>query len=527
MKKISIILFTILMCNLNLLAVSISASWFSAAADATCGAGSVGVPLNVSGNLTGTGYATYRITGSSSSGTSILASISNNTGTFSFTMYPSPLYTNSSWYYTVTLQGSYNGTSWSNIISANSNTKSYTVNNVFTTNDVTLNLIASPIAGNLPATILRCASGNNLYLRLPTGGTSYSYTIEKGVFVSNAFAALGGANNTFTKANTVGSAPINTDLLSPTFALLRLSEWSGYVRVTATLAGPCNVTPITITKIYNLDGSVEFTQKPTSGCLNTQVVQRYTDITFTNNNTGVFTTAPCLQGWMGATTCGINISSGLTGITKSQVKVDRVDANGSIITPDIFNVTNYNGLFASVDFNNHFQFGILQTAPPPASGTGTYNYSINSQVNFVVSNNWFSSNYNIIKNAASVFRITVNATNSSGTCSSIGYFKIADGGTIGQFWKKENNLSWDPLEGLTTSNSILEFTPNPTNNSINFYNSEVDATLVIYDIFGKKIMEKQSEIGFNNINIVDMPNGQYFVNLSSIKGLSKGKFIKQ
>jgi Secretion system C-terminal sorting domain len=427
----------------------------------------------------------------------------------------------------VTVQGSQNGSTWVDISDFTCPSPNTGTRSILSSLDFSINGAAS--TGGLPTTILRCASGNTLDLNFSSSaiaiGTNVSYSIEKGSYSSNTFAPLGGAANTFVSAANVSIlSPIS--LLTGAIGALKLGVWSGYVRVKVSMTGPCNTITNEV-KIYNLDGNVEFTQKPTSGCLNTQVIQRYTDINFTNNLTGVFTTAPCLQGWMGATTCGINISSTLTGITKSQVKVDRVNVNGSMVTPDIYNVTNYNGMFASIDFNNHFQFGALQPSPPPATGTGTYNYSINSKVNFVVTNNWFSSNYNIIRNAATVFRITVNATNSSGTCSSVGYFKIADGGPIGQFWKKENNLSWDPLEGLTTTNNLIDITPNPAYNSINFYNSEKDAKLIIFDIFGKKIMEKYAELGFNNIDILAIPNGQYFININSSKGLSKGKFIKQ
>jgi Secretion system C-terminal sorting domain len=367
--------------------------------------------------------------------------------------------------------------------------------------DATLNNVVSPIAGTTaPNTILRCTNGGAVNLTL-TGSpsTSYTYTIEKGNFASNAFAPLGGANNTVTVPLTNGVLSSTINLLAAPFIPLRLGEWSGFVRISGTINNDCGTA--SFSKIYNLDGSIEYNQiSPIGGCASNVVIPRYTDINYTGNTIGNFANAPCKEGWMGAYSCGISGSTSQSGYSTVNVIVDQVTNTGSII-PGKGGIVNWTG--SQLPSNLQFNTVCASTFGPL----------------------WFYLNWGTLKNSA-LFRITLTGTNNSGNCTSISYFKIADGAGS-QLWKKDNEQLWDPLEGFT--NSKLNIYPNPASNSIKFFNNDLKNEkdeIKIYDLFGKLLITQKLIFGENSIELNGISPGHYLIEIGSAGNYKRANFLK-
>jgi hypothetical protein len=351
----------------------------------------------------------------------------------------------------------------------------------------------APAIGALPATILRCASGSTLNLTLPLylkpNGT---VKIEKGNFdpLTGTFWVVGSA---VTYTLTASSGPY--DLLAAPFNTLNLGEWSGYIRITSTLLGECSNLTNDV-RIYNLDGNVEFKQKKLITCPNTTIeATRYTDINFANNTVGSFTAPQCsLQGWMGRKSCGITVTASLTGVTSSRVKVDKINNVGGVISAGLFDIT-YPGLFADYLFNDISSW---------SSFTGVTNAS-------TAPDNWFKNS--AIPNS-DLFRITVSATSTAGTCSSIGYFKLQAGSNsinwrTPQGYKKIFNPEFDNDEEFSSTGFVIY--PNPADNQLQFdFNiDENNGSVTIYDVVGRNVNTTKPKLGANVIDITKLKSGVY------------------
>jgi len=89
----------------------------------------------------------------------------------------------------------------------------------------------------------------------------------------------------------------------------------------------------------------------------------------------------------------------------------------------------------------------------------------------------------------------------------------------------------ETYETSSFSNNSLLVYPNPTQNVISFDapNTQVDINLAIYSINGNLLKNKVISKGSKNytINVSDLPNGLYFIQLSNADFYSIGRFIKQ
>ena len=77
-----------------------------------------------------------------------------------------------------------------------------------------------------------------------------------------------------------------------------------------------------------------------------------------------------------------------------------------------------------------------------------------------------------------------------------------------------------------TTNKLnnINIYPNPAQNKINI-TGIIDSNIAIYDIYGKLIKEF-SNIDSTTINISDMSDGVYFINISNTEGVKTMKFVK-
>lgn len=110
------------------------------------------------------------------------------------------------------------------------------------------------------------------------------------------------------------------------------------------------------------------------------------------------------------------------------------------------------------------------------------------------------------------------------------YFTAFSGSTEGKYSFTQKNVTdntaIDELEGV----KLFEVYPNPTANYISLVtDSKTELQVIITDISGKLVYESQMEQGFTKkqIAVDQLPAGVYNVSITSAKGISSQKFIKQ
>ncbi|MDD4217604.1 MAG: C10 family peptidase [Bacteroidales bacterium] len=89
-------------------------------------------------------------------------------------------------------------------------------------------------------------------------------------------------------------------------------------------------------------------------------------------------------------------------------------------------------------------------------------------------------------------------------------------------WEAYYTTSTSNVEVNTLNN--VNIYPNPAQNSINIIGI-VNSNVVIYDIYGKLIKEFNN-INGTNLDISDMSDGVYFINISNTDGIKTMKFVK-
>jgi len=95
-------------------------------------------------------------------------------------------------------------------------------------------------------------------------------------------------------------------------------------------------------------------------------------------------------------------------------------------------------------------------------------------------------------------------------------------------WDSFTTLAGTTTETINTENEIFTVFPNPAINNLHFRcnkNNFASAKAVIYDIMGKKISE--SFLSSNKINIEDLNNGVYFIQIESNGKTYYSKFVKR
>ena len=79
-------------------------------------------------------------------------------------------------------------------------------------------------------------------------------------------------------------------------------------------------------------------------------------------------------------------------------------------------------------------------------------------------------------------------------------------------------------EQLLSNGEVLVY-PNPARNIINIESNNEIKEVVVYNLLGQKIKQYHSAI--NTIDISDMANGIYVINITTDKGVTTKKFIKE
>jgi hypothetical protein len=102
------------------------------------------------------------------------------------------------------------------------------------------------------------------------------------------------------------------------------------------------------------------------------------------------------------------------------------------------------------------------------------------------------------------------------------------------YFKSVGNTAFDDyrllLYGPSSVNEVgntlsFEISPNPGNGIFMFNMNESKGKLAVYDVTGKKILEKEVTQGKQSIDLSNTANGSYFVNLTSDKGNITKKII--
>ncbi|WP_295336713.1 S8 family serine peptidase [Flavobacterium sp.] len=92
-------------------------------------------------------------------------------------------------------------------------------------------------------------------------------------------------------------------------------------------------------------------------------------------------------------------------------------------------------------------------------------------------------------------------------------------------------ISGDNLSSLNTNEvqlSAISIYPNPTNQLLNYSFSEeiVLKDIVVYDVSGKKILTKESNLSSNQIDVSGLSSGIYFVTFNTDNATLTKKFVK-
>ncbi|PWA04563.1 T9SS type A sorting domain-containing protein [Flavobacterium psychrotolerans] len=78
---------------------------------------------------------------------------------------------------------------------------------------------------------------------------------------------------------------------------------------------------------------------------------------------------------------------------------------------------------------------------------------------------------------------------------------------------------------ITNSDKVLSFYPNPTSSILNIQTEEKVISIAIYDLNGRRIKTQKSDA--KSINISDLTNGLYFIEVNTANGCVKNKIVKQ
>ncbi|MBO4542321.1 MAG: T9SS type A sorting domain-containing protein, partial [Bacteroidales bacterium] len=79
-------------------------------------------------------------------------------------------------------------------------------------------------------------------------------------------------------------------------------------------------------------------------------------------------------------------------------------------------------------------------------------------------------------------------------------------------------------EQMLSNGEVLVY-PNPARNIINIESNNEIKEVVVYNLLGQKIKQYHSAI--NTIDISDIANGIYVINITTDKGVTTKKFIKE
>lgn len=90
-----------------------------------------------------------------------------------------------------------------------------------------------------------------------------------------------------------------------------------------------------------------------------------------------------------------------------------------------------------------------------------------------------------------------------------------------------DNLTTGLSDNLFTQNAQLILTPNPTNDIVNFELTDENYLVVVYDQYGKIILDQKSMTGKIQIDFSDIKSGLYFIQANGGKRTFTEKVVKQ
>ena len=83
---------------------------------------------------------------------------------------------------------------------------------------------------------------------------------------------------------------------------------------------------------------------------------------------------------------------------------------------------------------------------------------------------------------------------------------------------------WDAAEEQAANNSVY---PNPGKDVLHIMTDEEDVSVVVYDLNGRKMFERQIQGNSTSIITENWPSGMYFLEIYSTALIKTGKWIKE
>ncbi len=77
------------------------------------------------------------------------------------------------------------------------------------------------------------------------------------------------------------------------------------------------------------------------------------------------------------------------------------------------------------------------------------------------------------------------------------------------------------------SKALISYYPNPTENILNFSSTEIISNMSIVNLLGQKVMEVKTNSNQGQIDLSDLPSGNYILNANTEYGLETFKIVKK
>jgi photosystem II stability/assembly factor-like uncharacterized protein len=154
-----------------------------------------------------------------------------------------------------------------------------------------------------------------------------------------------------------------------------------------------------------------------------------------------------------------------------------------------------------------------------------------TSIYFTDINTGYAVGYSMILKTLDAGTSWINQSNSGGAAV---YFPSPDTGYVvgwgGSILKTTNGgvTGIDKFDNISTSKPLLIY-PNPSNNKITISSSRLTSNtlLSIFNVSGKKVIERQLTGGQTQIDISTLPQGVYFVRLQNENMVEIGKIVKE
>jgi|GEM_PF-4468164 hypothetical protein len=361
-------------------------------------------------------------------------------------------------------------------------------------------------------TVWNCNGVLNLNALVKDAYNSYYVKLETGIktLTPDGFGGYyeGFAPNATYAHGPIFSSPANNTLnLTSTFSAL--ANYNGLFQVTYVINGACGTD--TVRQLFDLKKAsvlVNFMMAAPNGCPAQSPYQSLTFPTLAQPVTGV--TPPCVNGWLGANSCGITSAGWSASATNTSIvgnpslRVDQVDATTGAFIKNIFVDNNLAFTSSAYLFNNGYSLG------------------------------YFNQNYGQMDNIKNnfVFKVTAAVnTQDCGLISNYSYFKIIDGGPqygSGNWWRSGK-------EGTEQALAAVHVFPNPATNQVHvswlIAEQPTNARITLVDALGRAVLQQQfTEAQGSNEQVVQIEQlaaGMYHYTLATSAGQYTGKLVKQ